>query len=174
MWVSMLNSAAATQSLTAGERGLGLSTSVESQRPREAWTPPASEPLNEAVWQAEVAKGRAQDRRCSAIRIRAVKWASIAGLLAAAGVWSHVAPFEVVVRFLVTASAMVLIFQAFQAKDYAVSVAFGVLALCYNPVAPAFSFSGGWQRAVVGASAVPFIASLVWPNGRNRRTESND
>ena len=119
------------------------------------------------MWQAWVAKGRAQDRRSSAIRIRAVKWASIAGLLAAAGAWSHVAPFEVVVRFLVTASAMVLIFQAFQAKDYTVSVAF-------NPVTPAFSFSGHWQRAVVGASAVPFIASLVWPNGRNRRTESND
>ena len=148
-----MNSAAATQSLTARERGLGLSTSVESQRPREAWTPPASEPLNEAVWQAWVAKGRAQDRRSSAIRIRAVKWASIAGLLAAAGVWSHVAPFEVVVRFLVTASAMVLIFQAFQAKDYAVPVAFGVLALCYNPVGrnPMTNFQRTASRSALAA-----------------------
>jgi hypothetical protein len=170
----MLNSATATQSLTAGERGLGLSTSVELQGPREAWTPPASEPLNEAVWQAWVAKGRAQDRRSSATRIKAVKWASIAGLLAAAGLWSHVAPFEVVVRFLVTASAIVLIFHAFQAKYYVVAAAFGVLALYYNPVAPTFSFTGDWQRAQVVASAVPFIAALVWPNGRNRKTESND
>lgn len=151
-----------------------MSTSVESQRPREAWTPPASEPLNEAVWEAWFAKGRAQDRRSSATRIKAVKWASIAALLTAAGLWSHVAPFDGVVRFLVTGGAMVLMFQTFQAKYYSVAAAFGVLALCYNPVAPAFSFSGDWQRAAVGASAVPFIASLVWPNGRNRRVESND
>ena len=150
-----------------------MSTSVESQRPREAWTPPASEPLNEAVWEAWFAKGRAQDRRSSATRIKAVKWASIAALLTAAGLWSHVAPFDGVVRFLVTAGEMVLMFQTFQAKYYSVAAAFGVLALCYNPVAPAFS-SGDWQRAAVTASAVPFIASLVWPNGRNRRVESND
>lgn len=164
----------ATQALRTEERGLTLSISVESQKPREAWTAPASEPLNEAVWQAWIEKGRAQDRRSSATRIKAVKWASIAGLLAASGLWSQVAPFEAVVRFLVTAGAMVLMFQAFQTKYYSVAAAFGVLALCYNPVVPTFSFSGDWQRAVVGASAVPFIASLVWPNGRNKRVESND
>ena len=119
-----------------------------------------------------MAKGRAQDRRRSAIFVRAVKVASIAGLLAAA-FWSDIAPFDVVVRFLVTATAIVLIIQAFQAKLYVVSIAFGVLAVCYNPAAPAFSFSGDWQRALVGVSVVPFIASLVWPNGRNRRAESN-
>jgi hypothetical protein len=147
---------------------------VELQRPRDAWTPPPSQPLNEVVWQAWVAKGRAQDRRTSATRIRAVKWVSIAGLLAAAGVWSHVAPFEAMLRFLVTATAIVLMVQALQSKFYAVAVAFGVLALCYNPVVPAFSFSGDWHRAFVGASVVPFIVSLVWPNGRNKRVESND
>lgn len=126
------------------------------------------------MWEAWFAKGRAQDRRSSATRIKAVKWASIAALLTAAGLWPHVAPFDGVVRFLVTAGAMVLMFQTFQAKYYSVAAAFGVLALCYNPVAPAFSFSGDWQRAAVAASAVPFIASLVWPNGRNRRVESND
>jgi hypothetical protein len=95
-------------------------------------------------------------------------------LLGAAGAWSYVAPFEAVVRFLVTATAIVLIMQAVRSKFYAVAVAFGVLGLCYNPVAPAFSFSGDWHRAFVRASVVPFIASLVWPNGRNKRVESND
>ena len=131
-------------------------------------------PLDEAVWQAWVAKGRVQERRSRAARIKAVKWASTAGLLGAAGLWSHLAPFEVLVRFLVTASVLVLMFRAFQTRYYSVAAAFGALALLYNPVAPAFNFSGDWQRAVVVASAVPFIASLVWPNGRNRRTESND
>jgi hypothetical protein len=165
---------AATLSPAAGERGLDLSTSVELQKPRDAWTPPPSQPLNEAVWQAWLAKGRVRDRRRSARRIQAVQWVSIASLLAAAGVWSYIGPFDGLVRFLVTAGAMTLMFQAFRAKYYAVAAAFGALALCYNPVAPAFSFSGDWHRAFVGVSVVPFIASLVWPNGTNKRVESND
>jgi hypothetical protein len=47
----------------------------------------ASAPLDEAVWQAWVAKGRAQERRSDAAGSKAVKWASIAGLLVAAGLW---------------------------------------------------------------------------------------
>jgi hypothetical protein len=102
-----------------------------------------------------------------------VKWASIAVLLGAAGLWSNFATFEVLVRFLVTASALVLMFQAFQTRYYPVAATFGALALLFNPVAHLLEFSGGWQRAVVVASAVPFVASLVWPNGRNRRMESH-
>ena len=150
-----------------------MPTLGKSEESQSAWAPPAARPLDEAVWQAWVAKGHAQDRRSSAARIKAVKWASIAALLAAAGLWSHLAPFEVVVRFLVTAGAMVVMFQAFQARHYAVAAVFGALALFYNPVAPAITFSGDWQRAVVVASAVPFIVSLAWPNGRNARTQSN-
>jgi hypothetical protein len=81
---------------------------VESEKLQSAWAPPATRPLDEAVWQAWVAKGHAQDRRGSAARITAVKWASIVALLAAAGLWSHLAPFEAVIRFLVTASAIVV------------------------------------------------------------------
>src|SRR6266496_2171643 len=147
---------------------------VESEELQNAWVPPAARPLDEAVWQAWVAKGRAQDQRSSAWRTKAMKWASIAGLLAAAGIWSHLGPFEVVVRFLVTASAMVVMFQAFQARHYAVAAMFGALALIYNPVAPAFSFSGDWQRAIMAASAVLFVASLAWPTRRIARTEHND
>jgi len=151
-----------------------MPTVVESVKSQSAWASPAARPLDEAVWQAWVAKGRAQERRSSATRIRAVKWASIAGLLGAAVLWSHLAPFEVFVRFLVTASALVLMFQAFQTRYYPFAATFGAVALLFNPVAPAFALSGDWQRAMVVASAVPFIASLVWPNGRNRRTESYD
>ena len=150
-----------------------MSTSVELPGLQQTWSLPAARPLDEAVWQAWVARGRAQQRRSGATRIRAVKWASIAVLLGTAGLWSNFAPFEVLVRFLVTASALVLMFQAFQTRYYAVAATFGALALLFNPVAPLFEFSGGWQRAVVVASAVPFVASLVWPNGRNRRMESN-
>jgi hypothetical protein len=151
-----------------------MPTFAEPEESQSAWAPPAARPLDEAVWQAWVAKGRAQDRRSGAARIKAVKWASIAGLLAAAGLWSHLGPFEVVVRFLGTASAMVVMFQAVQARYYAVAAVFGALALLYNPVAPASSFSGDWQRAVVVASAVAFVASLAWPIKRIARTAHND
>jgi hypothetical protein len=135
------------------------------------WAPPAARPLDEAVWQAWAARGRARDRRSSAARISAVKCASIAVLLGAAGLWSHLAPFEVAVRFLVTASATVVLFQALRARQYAVSAMFGALAVFYNPVAPVFSFSDDWQRAVVAASAVPFVLSLPWGD---KRAKNND
>jgi hypothetical protein len=93
-----------------------------------------------------------------------VKWVSIAVLLAAAALWSYLASFEIVVRFIVAAGAAVEMFEAFRARRYAVAAVFGGLALLYNPVAPLFSFSGGWQRALVVASAVPFVASLAWRN----------
>ena len=150
-----------------------MSTLIELPRPQVTWSRPAATPLDEAVWQAWVAKGRAQERRSTLRRIKAVKWASVAALLAAAGLWSHLAPVEVVVRFLVTTGATVLMFHTLHARNYAVAAVFGALALFYNPLLPVVGFSGDWQRAVVGASTVPFIASLIWPNGRNRRTESN-
>ena len=136
-------------------------------------TAPAAKPLDEAVWQAWVAKGRARDQRSSVARTKAMKWTSAAGLLAAAGLWSHLGPFEFVIRFLVSASAIVVMFQFLQARYYAVAAVFGALALFYNPVAPLFSFSGDWQRAMVATSAMAFVASLAWPNGRTARTEHN-
>jgi hypothetical protein len=150
-----------------------MSNSIQLLEPLVVWTPPAAKPLNEALWRAWIARGRAQDRRSSAARIKAVKWVSIAGLLAAAGFGPQLAPYEVVVRFIVTAGAMIVMAQAFQAKFYAIGALFAALALIYNPVAPAFGFSGGWQSAAVVASAVPFLASLVWRNSRNTRTEHN-
>jgi uncharacterized protein DUF6804 len=119
-------------------------------------------PLDEAVWQAWVRKGRAQEERSYAARMKAVKWISLAGLLlaAAAGLWSDLTPYDIV-RFVVAAGAMVLMFRAFHARQYAFAPVFGALALLYNPVAPVFSFSGAWQRALVVASAAPFVASLT-------------
>ena len=62
-----------------------MSTSIELLEPQQAWAISAAKPLDEAVWQAWLAKGRAQDQRRSAARIEALKRAGIVGLLAAAG-----------------------------------------------------------------------------------------
>jgi hypothetical protein len=144
-----------------------MSALVGLQELREVWEPPVAKPLDEAVWQAWVKKGRARDRRNNAVTIKAVKWVSLAGLLAVAGQWSHSTPYEVVIRFVVAGGSIVLMLQALDTRHHAFSALFGALALLYNPVAPLFSFSGDWQRLVVLASAVPFLASLASLNSKD-------
>ena len=150
-----------------------MTSVVETVPVANGWVPPEASPLDETVWQAWIAKGVAQDRRSSVVRAKAVKGVSIAALFAAVGLWPHLAQFEVALRFLVTAGAMVVMFQALQARYYANAAVFGALALLFNPVAPVFSFSGEWQRAVVAASALPFIVSFMWLNVTTARTEQN-
>lgn len=139
-----------------------MSALAELHESQDVWTPPPAKPLDEAAWQAWLAKGRAQDRRDSAARIKVVKWISIAGLLATAGLWSQLSPYEVAIRFLVTAGALAVTLHAFEAKRYTFAGVFGALALLYNPAAPVFAFSGNWQHVLVLASTIPFAASLTW------------
>jgi hypothetical protein len=143
-------------------------TSPTSKKSEETRELPVSTPLDEAVWHTWVLKGRWQEERGNALRLEAVKWISLAGLLfaAAAGVWSRLAPYDVAVRFPITTGALVLMSNAFRMRHYAFATLFGMLALLYNPVAPVFGFSGDWQRALVVASALPFAASLTWRNAQ--------
>jgi len=145
-----------------------MSTSITSQKSEEVRELPLAKPLDEGVWKAWLLKGRAREERSHALRMKAVKWISLAGLLLAmtAGLWSSLTPYDVAVRFLVAAGAMALMSQALHARYYAFATVFGALALLYNPVVTVFSFSGGWQRALVVASAVPFVASLAWHNAK--------
>jgi hypothetical protein len=122
---------------------------------------PAVKPLDEAVWRAWVAKGRAQERRDSAARLRAVEWVSVAALLSAAALWSHVTPFETAIRFIVCAGALCAASEVIHARRYAFAAVFGALVLLYNPIAPVFGFTGGWQQAIVAASTAPFLSSLA-------------
>ena len=137
-----------------------MSVSVELPEPRESQASPVLKPLDQAVWQAWVSKNRVQDRRNNAAFLKGVKCLAIAGLLVAAGFWSHLGPFDVAVRFIVTAGATVAMFYAFNARQFVLAGLFGALVVLYNPVAPVLSFSGDWQRAVVVASALPFFVSF--------------
>jgi hypothetical protein len=148
-----------------------MSTTVELLELREGRKPSRSVPLDEALWHSWVEKGRAQDRRDTAARMKAVTWISLAGLLAVAGFWSHLSQYEVVVKSIVSAGAMVVMFHAIHARRYGFAGVFGALALLYNPVAPVFRFSGDWLRLAAVASAAPFVASLA---SRNERTEHHD
>jgi hypothetical protein len=138
-----------------------MSISVTPQRFEDNRELPVAKPLDEAAWQAWVLKGRARDQRSQAARLKAVKWITAVGLLLAAELWPQLAPYNLGVRFLVAAGAMVLMFEAFHTRDYAFGALFGALAVLYNPVTPLFGSSGEWQRALLLASTVPFVASLM-------------
>lgn len=128
-----------------------------------------SELLYEAEWQVWAVKHPPKGRGRSAV-IKAVKWASIIGLLALGGLWSRVTPFEVAARFIVAAGAIIVMAQSLLARRYAVAAVSGALILLYNPLAPLFDLSGDWQRAVFVAAAAPFLASLIWRDMRTHRT----
>ena len=131
------------------------------KRPATTWEPPAVKPLDEAVWQAWKAKGRARDMQGRETRIKALKWGSVVAVLAVAGLWSQLASYEIVIRCILAAAAVGMMFEAFNKRQYALGAVFAGLAFLYNPVAPVFSFSGNWQRALVIASAIPFVTSLA-------------
>jgi hypothetical protein len=143
-----------------------MSTVVELQGSKAVWEPPPAKPLDEAVWQAWLQKGRAQDRQRGATRMKIIKWASIAVLFATAGVWSQLTPFEFAMRFGVVLGSAAVMLQSLHARHYASAAVFAALALLFNPVAPVFSFSGDWQRALVIACTFPFIVSLGLLNAK--------
>jgi len=138
-----------------------MSKAVAAKKSTTAWESPPVKPLDEAVWQAWKAKGRAQDRQAREARIKALKWGSIVALLAVAALWSQLGSYEIVIRSVLAAAAAGLMFEAFHKRQYALAAVFAALALLYNPVAPVFDFSGNWQRALVVASAIPFVISLA-------------
>ena len=100
--------------------------------------------------------------------LKVLKWASIAGLLVLGGLWSRVTPIEVVARFVVAAGAIIVLAQSLLARRYAAVAVCVALVLLYNPMAPLFDLSGGWQRVAFAVGAAPFLAFLVWRDGWRR------
>ncbi len=159
-----------TNSACEREREYYMSSSVQLKSFPHDWVPPAPKPLDQAVWSAWVSKGRARDARSSAARLSVVKWASAATLIAAAALWAHLGPYSILVHFAVMLGAIAVMFHCVRVRQYAFAAVFGLLALIYNPVAPLISFLGDWQRALVLASAAPFIVAAV--ASRTARRES--
>ena len=139
-----------------------MSDVVAVKGPPPPWEAPAVQPLDEAVWEAWKAKGRARERQGRETRIKALKWGSIVAFLILAALWSQLASYEIVIRCVLVALAFGMMFEGFNQRQYALGAVFAALAIVYNPVAPVFSFSGNWQRALVVASAIPFVTSLAW------------
>lgn len=130
------------------------------------WEMPVTRLLDEHLWRAWVLRGRAREIRGRAIRLTAVEGISTATLIAAAVLWSDLGAYEMVVRFVVALGATIVMAQSLHVRQYAVAPVFGALALLFNPVAPAITFSGDWQRVFVMASTVPFAGAFTWRTAR--------
>jgi uncharacterized protein DUF6804 len=143
-----------------------MATLDEIRESRSAAHPPPATPLDERAWQAWLTKGRLLEERSARVRLETVKLASIAGLLAGAGLWSYIEPYEIALRFGVAAAAIFVMFHALRSRRHIFAALFGALALLYNPVLPLFSASGDLQRLLLAIGATPFIASLGWRDVR--------
>ena len=118
--------------------------------------------LNEAVWQAWIAKGRRLDARRVRTRLETVKLVSALVLLAGAGLWSYVASYDVVFRFAATMAACFVMFHAILSRHYALAALFAAVALLFNPLTQLFSASDDLKRVLLAISSMPFIVSLGW------------
>src|SRR5689334_14934436 len=106
-----------------------MSASAESLKSSNVRELPPSEPLNEVAWQAWMLRGRAREERSRRAWRKSARWVSVAALLfaAAAGVWPDLLPYQVVIRFVVAAGSVLLMFRAFASRNYAFAALFGVL-----------------------------------------------
>jgi hypothetical protein len=111
-----------------------MSTLVGLQESRSGWGRPLAKPLDEALWQAWVAKGHAQDRRSSAARVKAVKWVSVAALLLTALFWRSAANYQLLLDFVVCMGAIVVVQPAVRANEYFWAAGLIAIAILFNPI----------------------------------------
>lgn len=123
-----------------------------------------SKPLDEKVWRAWLQKNQIEEVQGAIARMRAVKWVCIAILLATAALSSYVVPYRSVVAFIVSLGAIAAMWQGFRTHHYYFAALFTAMVVLYNPLFPTFTLSGGWQRFIILASVIPFIAAVVWMN----------
>jgi uncharacterized protein DUF6804 len=89
-----------------------------------------------------------------------MKWVSISALLLAA-FWRSAANYQLLLNFVISLGAVVVIMQAVRAREYRWAAGFGVIALLFNPVVRFWGPSGVLPLLIVAASIASFAISLV-------------
>jgi len=118
--------------------------------------------IDEGVWRMADQVHRRKRIQHKAWKMRAVKYVSIAVLLATAVFWLYAMEFHLLIRSLVALGALAVTFQAMNTRSYGFVVLFAAMALLYNPIVPLFVLSGPQNLMIVLASTVPFATSLRW------------
>jgi hypothetical protein len=149
-----------------------MSDSIHLELPRDSKVQ-SSRPVDEIVWQAWLKKNLLEEKPDAAARIKVVTLGCIGVLIGTAVVSPYilvpyVSTYQAVVRFAIGVGAAVIMFKAFRVRQYAFTGLFAAIVLLFNPVLPTFSFSG--NSAILLASVLPFVASLVLMKERAPRT----
>ena len=144
---------------------------IHSKNPEEVRRDGGAAVLDERAWQAWIAKGALREQRSADRRMTLLKCAGIAILTVTAVLWRSLSEFDFFIRLGVSLSGLAILFQALRLRRYAFVVVFAALIVAYNPVVPAFAFSGPEALAFVAATTLPFAASLIWLRPRNRTDE---
>lgn len=90
-----------------------------------------------------------------------MKWVSIAALLLAMAFWPAASSYQSELNLVVSAAAVVVLLQAYRAKNYPWAATFLVIALLFNPLFPVFRLAGILGLALVVFAIAPFALSLV-------------
>jgi hypothetical protein len=121
--------------------------------------------LDEDVWNAWIQKSIRSERVGTANRTRIVKWICI-GVLAGAAVFSETSftaadsGYQISVRFVILLGALAIVLQSLRTRQYGFTALFAAVMVLFNPLLPAFDFSG--KSAILVVSLIPFAASLKW------------
>ena len=89
-----------------------------------------------------------------------MKLATIAILITLAILWKYATTYELLMRVVVSVSAIMVAAQGARAKKYSWVVAFCAVAVIFNPFIPTGVFSGTLALSVILGSAVLFAGSL--------------
>jgi hypothetical protein len=141
-----------------------MSNTIHSQEPLDS-PAQSSKPLDEAVWQAWLKKNLLEERQRATRRIKAVNWACIGLLLVTVVVSSsvsapYVSAYQAAVRVAIGFGAIVMMLASLRTRDYVSTALFTGMVLLFNPLIPAFAFSGNWPILLL--CVLPFVSSLAW------------
>jgi hypothetical protein len=95
------------------------------------------------------------------MRIRLVKWLCIGVLFAAFVLSGSMTDYELALRLVVCAGAVIVAVQAFHAAQRRWAAGFLLIAFLFNPAIPAFRFAGGLGLLAIVLATAAFALSLT-------------
>ena len=129
---------------------------------------------HESIWHAWQRRNRLQEMARTARRTQLVTIGAITVLALTAVFWSHASNVQLVMRFTIALSAFYISMRAFTARAYVWATVFAGLVIVFNPLFPAFEFSGRQPSLVVLTSIGPFILLPGFAPSRSLQEASSE
>ena len=102
-----------------------------------------------------------QGNEASKMLANIMKWVSISALLLAAAFWRFAANYQLLLDFVVSMGAVIVVMQAVRAREYGWAAGFVAIAVLFNPAVRFLEPPGVLPLLIVVASIAPFAISVV-------------